>query len=163
VQNRQNLDRGLISQESRDLFARFPKYPEITNYFLIGNPVHRVHARWTGAGRAVHRGLTVARTEGTVALSPELGLRPLRSTEARQQGCNRERGTWGTRRAADRGASGGVVAGRRRCRIKGGGARWKLRSSAERREERAGEVRSDPRVVLAFYRGRGARGGNSGE
>jgi hypothetical protein len=94
VQNRLDLDRGLISQGSRDLFARFPKYPGITNYFLIGNPVHRVHARWTGAGRAVHHGLTVARTEGTVALSPELGLWPLRSTEARRWGCTKERGTW---------------------------------------------------------------------
>jgi hypothetical protein len=117
--------------------------------------VHRVHARWTGAGQAVHRGLTVARTEGTVALSPELGLRPLRSTEACRRGCNRERGTWGTQRAAHRGTSGGVAAERRRCRIEGGGARWKLCSSAERREERASEVRSGPGVVLAFYRGQG--------
>jgi hypothetical protein len=163
VQNRQNLDRGLISQEPRDLFARFLKYPGITNYFLIGNPVHRVYARWTGAGRAVHHGLTMARTKGTVALSPELGLRPLRSTEARRRGCNSVRGIWGTRRAAHRGASGGVAARHRRCRIEGGGARWKLRSSAERREVRAGEVRSDPGMVLAFYRGRGARGGNAGE
>jgi hypothetical protein len=31
------------------------------------NPVHRVHTRWTGASQAVHRGPTVARTEGTVA------------------------------------------------------------------------------------------------
>jgi hypothetical protein len=37
----------------------------ITNYFPMVNPVHRVHTRWTGAGRAVHRGPTVARTEGT--------------------------------------------------------------------------------------------------
>jgi hypothetical protein len=148
----------LISQESRDLFARFLKYPGITNYFLIGNLVHRVHARWTGAGRAVHRGLTVARTEGTAALSPELSLWPLRSTEARRRGCNRERGTWGTRRVAHRGASGSMAAGRRRCRIEGGGARWKLRSSVERREEWASEVRRDPGVVLPFYRGRGGSG-----
>jgi hypothetical protein len=145
-------------RESRDLFARFPKYPGITNYFLIGNPVHRDHAQWTGAGRAVHRELTVARTEGTVALSPELGLRPLRKTEARRQGCNRERGTRGTQRAAHQGVSNGVVAGRQWCRIEGGGAWWKLRSSAKRREERAGEVWSDPGVVLAFYRGRGRLG-----
>jgi hypothetical protein len=59
--------------------------------------------------------------------------------------------------------SDGVAAGRRRCKIEGGGAQWKLRASAERREERAGEVRSDPRVVLAFYMGWGARGGNAGE
>jgi hypothetical protein len=120
--------------------------------------VHRIHARWTGAGWAVHRGLTVARTEGTVVLSSELGLWPLRSTEARRRGCNRERGMWGTRRAAHRGASGSVAAGRQQCRIKGGGARWKLRSSTERREEGAGEVRSDPGVVLAFYRGWGGSG-----
>jgi hypothetical protein len=44
--------------------------------------VHRVHARWTGAGRAVHRGPMVARTEGTAARSPELGLRPLRCAKA---------------------------------------------------------------------------------
>jgi hypothetical protein len=37
----QNLDRGLIFQNSRDLFARFPKYPGITNYFLTDNS-------WTG-------------------------------------------------------------------------------------------------------------------
>jgi hypothetical protein len=159
VQNQRNLDRGLISQEFRDLFARFLKYLGITNYFLIGNPVHWVHTRWIGVGRAVHHGLMVARTEGTVVLPPELGLRPLRSTEARRRGCNRERGTWGTRRAAHRGASGGVVAGHRRCRIEGGGARWKLRSSAERSEERGGEVRSDPGVVLAFYRGWGGGSG----
>jgi hypothetical protein len=70
------------------------------NNKLFPNRKSRAPARWTGAGRAVHRGLTVARIEGTVALSPELGLRPLRSTEARRRGCNRERGTWGTRRAA---------------------------------------------------------------
>jgi hypothetical protein len=40
------------------------------------NPMHRVHVRWTGAGRAVHRGPTVVRTEGTTACSPELVLRP---------------------------------------------------------------------------------------
>jgi hypothetical protein len=34
VQNRQNPDCGLISQKSRDLFARFPKYP---NNELISN------------------------------------------------------------------------------------------------------------------------------
>jgi hypothetical protein len=53
--------------------------------------VDRVHARWTGAGRAVHRGPTVVRTKGTVARSPELGLRPLRCMEARRRGRNRER------------------------------------------------------------------------
>jgi hypothetical protein len=59
VQNRQNLDCGLISQKSRDLFARFPNNPN-NELFSNVNPVHWVHAQWTGAGRAVHRGPTVA-------------------------------------------------------------------------------------------------------
>jgi hypothetical protein len=50
------------------------------------NPMHRVHTRWTGAGRAVHRGPTVAWTEGTVARSPELGLRPFQCTKAHRRG-----------------------------------------------------------------------------
>jgi hypothetical protein len=53
------------------------------------NPVHRVHARWTGAGRAVHRGPTVARIEGTAARSPELDLRPLRCGKARRRGAQK--------------------------------------------------------------------------
>jgi hypothetical protein len=146
VQNRQNLDRGLISQKSRDLFARFPKYPRITNYFLTDNS-------WTGRARSVHRGPMSERTTGTAARSTELGLRPLWCAKAHWRGRKTERSARGTQRAAHRGASGSVAAGRRWCKIEGGGARWKLRSSAERRGERAGEVRSDPGVVLAFYRG----------
>jgi hypothetical protein len=68
------------------------------------NPVHWVHARWTGASRAVHRGPTVARTESTAARSPELGLRPLRCTDARRQGRNREREPWGTLLGPHRGS-----------------------------------------------------------
>jgi hypothetical protein len=44
------------------------------NYFPTVNPVHRVHARWTGAGRAVHRGPTVARTEGSEGNSARVSL-----------------------------------------------------------------------------------------
>jgi hypothetical protein len=50
VQNRQNLDRGLISQKSRDLFARFLKYPGITNYFLTDNSWTGSTSPWTDAG-----------------------------------------------------------------------------------------------------------------
>jgi hypothetical protein len=49
------------------------------------NPVHRVHARWTGAGRVVHCGPTVVRTEGTAVRSPELGLRPLRCAKGGEE------------------------------------------------------------------------------
>jgi hypothetical protein len=84
------------------------------------NPVHRVHARWTEADRAVHRGPTVARTDGTAVRSPELGLRPLRCTEARWRGRKRERETWETRLGPHRGSGGAEEAGRRRCRT----GRW---------------------------------------
>jgi hypothetical protein len=76
------------------------------------NPVHRVHAQWTGAGRAVHRGPTVAWTKGTAARSLELGLRPLRCTEAHRRGRNRERETWETRLGPHRGSGGAEEAGR---------------------------------------------------
>jgi hypothetical protein len=115
VQNRQNLDRGLISQKSRTSLQDF-RLIRIMNYFPTVNPVHRVHARWTGAGRVVHHGPTVAWTEGTVVRSPELRLRPLRCTEAHRRGRNRERETWGTRLGPHRGSGGAKEAGRWQCR-----------------------------------------------
>jgi hypothetical protein len=48
----------------------------ITNYFRTVNPVHRVHARWAGAHQAVHRGPTVAQTDGTAVRSPEMASGP---------------------------------------------------------------------------------------
>jgi hypothetical protein len=83
------------------------------------NPVHRVHARWTGAGRAVHRGPTMARAEGMVARSPELGLRLLRCAKARRRGRIMEREARGTRLGSHRSSGGAVEAGRRWCRIGG--------------------------------------------
>jgi hypothetical protein len=44
------LDHGLISQKSRDLFARSLNLTKIRNYFCIGNPVDWVHEWWTTAG-----------------------------------------------------------------------------------------------------------------
>jgi hypothetical protein len=158
VQNRQNLDRGLISQKSRDLFARFPN--NLNNeFFPTVNPVHRVHARWTGAGRAVHRGPTVVRTEGTAARSPKLGLRPLRCTEAHRQGCNRERETW------ELGSGGAEEAGRWWCRT--GRRRHSVRGLAQagrdgnRSGERCGEARGgcSPFIGAGGAPGRGGRGG----
>jgi hypothetical protein len=95
----------------------------ITNYFPTVNPVQRVHAWWTGAGRAVHRGPTVVWTEGTAARSTELGLRPLGCMEPRRRGRNRERETWGTRLGPHRGSGGAEEAGRRWCRTGRGGNR----------------------------------------
>jgi hypothetical protein len=96
------VDHGLILENPRGLSAKSAKSRPrvdftkvqgplckiseiiwITNYFQTVNPVHRVHAQWMRAGQAVHRGPTVARTEGTAARSPELGLRPLRCAKAR--------------------------------------------------------------------------------
>jgi hypothetical protein len=88
----------------------------ITNYFSTVNLVHRVHARWTGVGRVVHRGPTVARTEDTVARSPELGLQPLRCAKAHRQGCKMEREARGTRLGSHRSSGGAVEARRRWCR-----------------------------------------------
>jgi hypothetical protein len=129
------VDRGLILEKPRDLSAKLARFGpwvdftkvqgplckiseiiRITNYFPTVNPMHRVHAWWTGAGRAVHRGPTVTRTDGTAARSPELGLRPLRCTEACQRGRKMERGARGTRLGPHRGSGGAEEAGRRWCR-----------------------------------------------
>jgi hypothetical protein len=110
----------------------------ITNYFPMVNPVHRVHARWTRAGRAVHRGPTVARTEGTVAHSPELGLRPLRCAKARRQGRKMERGARGTWLGSHRSSGGAVEAGRWRCRT--GKRRRSVRGLLWRGERKIGAV-----------------------
>jgi hypothetical protein len=144
------VDRGLISENPRGLSAKpaksgprvdFTKVQgalckiseiiRITNYFPTVNPVHRVHARWTGASRAVHRGPTVARTEGTTARSPELGLRPLRCAKARRWGCIMERGT---RLRSHRSSGGAVEARRRWCRT--GRRRRSVRSSCGLESER---------------------------
>jgi hypothetical protein len=134
------VDRGLILKNPRGLSAKSAKSKprvdftkvqgplcnifeiiRITNYFPTVNPVHRVDARWTGAGQAVHHGPTVARTEGTAARSPELGLRPLRCAKARRRGRIMERGARGTRLGSHRSSGGAGEAGRWWCRT---GRRW---------------------------------------
>jgi hypothetical protein len=128
------MDRGLISENPRGLSAKWAKSGprvdftnvqgplckiseiiRITKYFATVNPVHQVHAQWTGAGRVVHRGPTVVRTEGTVARSLELGLWPLRCAKAHRRGRKMERGARGTRLGSHRSSGGAVEAGRRRC------------------------------------------------
>jgi hypothetical protein len=146
------VDRGLISENPRGLSAKSAKSgPQvdftkvqgplckiseiirITNYFPTVNPVHRVHARWTRAGRAVHRGPTMARTEGTVARSPELGLRPLWCTKDHRRGRKMERGVRGTRLGSHQSSGGAVEVGRRRCQT---GKRWRSVRGLLRRGER---------------------------
>jgi hypothetical protein len=136
------VDRGLILKNPRGLSAKSAKSKprvdftkvqgplcnifeiiRITNYFPTVNPVHRVDARWTGAGRAVHRGPTVTWTEGTVARSPELGLRSLRCAKAR-----------GTQLGSHRSSGGAVEAGRWWCRT--GRRRRSVRSSCGLGSER---------------------------
>jgi hypothetical protein len=123
------VDRGLISENPRGLSAKLAKSGprvdftkvqgplckiseiiRITNYFPTVNPVRRVHAQWTGASRAVHRGPMVARTEGTAAHSPELGLRSLRCTKAHRRGRKMEREARGTRLGSHRSSGGAVEA-----------------------------------------------------
>jgi hypothetical protein len=65
---------------------------------------------------SVHRGPTPARTEGTAARSPELGLRPLRCAKANRRGRKTERGARGTRLGSHRSSGGAEEAGRRWCR-----------------------------------------------
>ena len=146
------MNRGLILENLRGLSAKSAKsgprvhftkvqgplckiseITRITNYFPTVNPVHQVHARWTGAGRAVHRGPTVARTEGTAARSPELGLRPLRCAKAHRRGCKMEREVRGTQLGSHRSSGGAVEAGRRWCRM---GRRRRLVRGLLRRGER---------------------------
>jgi hypothetical protein len=97
------------------------------NYFTMDNPVDRVHAWWTRAGSRGPPwtdGGTDRRHRGTAVRSPEHGLRPLRSMEARRRGHNRERGTRGTRLRLHRGSGGGEVAGQRREMAAAVGAQW---------------------------------------
>jgi hypothetical protein len=147
------VDRGLISENPRGLSAKSAKSRprvyfikvqgplckisgiiQITNYFPMVSPVHPVHARWTGAGRAVHRGPTVARTEGTAARSPELGLQPLWCAKAHRRGRIMERGVRGTRLGSHQSSGGPVEAGRRWCRT--GRRRRSVRSSYKLGSER---------------------------
>jgi hypothetical protein len=152
------MNRGLISEKPRGLTAKstrsgpridftrvqgplcnISKITRITNYFPTVNPVHRVHARWTRAGRAVHRGPMVARTEGTAARSPELGLWPLQCANAHRRGSKRGIGARGARLRPHRSSGGAVEIGRRRCRT--GRRRHSVRGVLRRGEREKGAGR----------------------
>jgi hypothetical protein len=124
-------DRGLILEKPEGLSAKsakfgprvdFPKVQaplckiseisEITNYFLTDNSWTGSTSLWTGQARSIHRGPTPARTTGTAARSPELGLRPLRCAKARRRGRKTEREARGPRLGPHRGSSGVEEGGR---------------------------------------------------
>jgi hypothetical protein len=78
----------LISQKSRDLFAKMP------DNFRPGIIFQRINP-WIGRVCSVHRGPTPMRTEGTAAHSSELGLQPLRCANARRRGRKNGEGSEG--------------------------------------------------------------------
>jgi hypothetical protein len=135
-------DCGLISEKPEGLSAKsaksgprvdFPKVygalckiskiSEIMNYFLTDNSWTGSTSPWTDQARSVHRGSTPARTTGTAARSPELGLRPLRCAEAHRRGRKTEREAQGARLGPHQNSSGAEEDGRRRGRLGGVGAR----------------------------------------
>jgi hypothetical protein len=135
-------DRRLISEKPEGLSAKsaksgprvdFPKVQgplckiseisEIMNYFLTDNSWIGSTSPWTGRARTVYCGPMPARTTGTAARSPELGLRPLRCTEARRRGRKTVREAHGARLGPHRNSSGVEEDGRRRGRLGGVGAR----------------------------------------
>jgi hypothetical protein len=135
-------DRGLILEKPEGLSAKsakfgprvdFPKVQEplckifkiseITNYFQTDNSWTGSTSPWTGRARSVHRGPTPARTTGTTARSPELGLRPLWCAKARRRGRKTEREARGGRLGPHQNLSGVEEDGRRRGRLGGVGAR----------------------------------------
>jgi hypothetical protein len=119
----------------------------------------RVHVSVDWPVCSVHRGPTLVRTEGTTARSPELGLRPLRCTNAHRRGRKMERGARGTRLGSHRSSGDDEEAGRQQCRR--GRRRRSVRGRLECGEKRgeAGRGAVSSGVVLAFYRGRGERRG----
>jgi hypothetical protein len=140
VQNRQNLDRGLISQKSRDLFAGFSNNPNNELFFqrLIPctgstpggpGPVGRgtVDPRWRGqrARWRAHRSLAPGRS----------GARKLTGGGATERG--------------KRGELGSGLTGRRRCRT--GRRRHSVRGLLRRGEREIGAGRG------AVKLGEGAR------
>jgi hypothetical protein len=119
------VDRGLISEKPEGLSAKSAKcrprvdFPKVqgplckiskisgrTNYFLTDNSWTGSTSPWTGRARSVHRGPMPARTTGTAARSPELGLRPLRCAKARRRGRKTEREARGARLGPHRDSSG---------------------------------------------------------
>jgi hypothetical protein len=94
---------------------------------------------WTGRVCSVHSGPTPARTEGTTACSPELGLRLLRCAKARRRGRKMERGARGTRLGSHRSLGGTVEAGRWWCRT--GRPRRSVRGLLRRGEREIGAGR----------------------
>jgi hypothetical protein len=172
------LDHGLISEKPEGLSAKLAKsgprvdFPKvqgplcniseisgITNYFLIDNSWTGSMSPWTGRARSVHRVPMPARTTGTAARSPELGLRPLWCAKARRRGCKTKREARGARLGLHRSSGGGVATRRRRWCEEVTGTRWGGVPVRERRREGLGDVWGALGVVVVAFLGPGEGAG----
>jgi hypothetical protein len=105
------MDRGLISENRGTSLRNLQTRPRVdfgkiegllckmSGDFRPGIIFQRINP-WTGRVCSVHHGTTPAWTDGTVARSPELGLRPLRGPEARRAGAQKREGDVGKVAAA---------------------------------------------------------------
>jgi hypothetical protein len=171
-------DRGLISEKPEGLSAKsaksgprvdFPKVQgplckiseisEIMNYFLTDNSWTGSTSPWTDRARSLHRGPTPARTTGTAARSPELGLRLLRCAKARWRRRKTEREARGAWLGPHRSSGGGVATERRRWREEVTGTQWRGVPARERRREGLGEVCGASGVVGVAFIGPGEGAG----
>jgi hypothetical protein len=108
------MDRGLISEKPRGLSAKSSRSGPWVDFTRVQGPLCKISeitriTNYFPTVNPVHRGPTVARTEGTAVCSLELSLRPLRCAKAHRRGCKRGSGAWGARLGPHR-SSGGTVA-----------------------------------------------------
>jgi hypothetical protein len=115
------MDRGLISEKPRGLSAKSSRSGPWVDFTRVQGPLCKISeitriTNYFPTVNPVHRGPTVARTEGTAVCSLELSLRPLRCAKGHRRGCKRGRGAWGARLGPHRSSGGAVATERRWCR-----------------------------------------------